>query len=69
VESAEMMFNLLNESQLAQTQEEELHIGEDKGLLRQDRYPLRTAPQFIGPALEDILASLDTVTMECNSSK
>jgi phenylalanine ammonia-lyase len=69
VESASIIFDLLNGSQLAQTHEEELRLDEDKGLLRQDRYPLRTAPQFIGPALEDILAALDTVTQECNSSE
>jgi hypothetical protein len=43
-------------------------IDEDDGELRQDRYPLRTAPQFIGPQLEDILAALNTITIECNSS-
>lgn len=43
-------------------------IAEDKGHLRQDRYPIRTAPQFIGPQLEDLLASLATITQECNSS-
>jgi len=36
--------------------------------LRQDRYPLRTSPQFLGPQVEDILASLDTITQECNST-
>jgi phenylalanine ammonia-lyase len=43
-------------------------IEDDKGTLRQDRYPLRTAPQFLGPQIEDILSSLTTVTMECNST-
>lgn len=48
--------------------EKEVTIDEDDGELRQDRYPLRTAPQFIGPQLEDILAALNTITIECNSS-
>ena len=33
------------------------------------RYPLRTAAQFLGPQVEDILAALETVTIECNSSE
>jgi phenylalanine ammonia-lyase len=37
-------------------------------MLRQDRYSLRTAPQFLGPQIEDILSALTTVTIECNSS-
>lgn len=43
-------------------------IEEDGGVLRQDRYPLRTSPQFIGPQIEDLLVSLKTITIECNSS-
>jgi phenylalanine ammonia-lyase len=43
-------------------------IEEDQGELRQDRYPLRTSPQFLGPQIEDLLSSLKTVTIECNSS-
>jgi len=43
-------------------------IDEDQGELRQDRYPLRTAPQFIGPQIEDILTALNTVSIECNST-
>ena len=37
--------------------------------MRQDRYPLRTAPQFLGPQAEDILSALAAITQECNSSK
>lgn len=44
-------------------------IAEDDGVLRQDRYTLRTAPQFVGPLVEDLLESLKTITTECNSSK
>lgn len=54
---------------MAATDDHECSIAEDEGVLRQDRYPLRTAPQFIGPQIEDILAALGTVTQECNSSK
>lgn len=43
-------------------------IEQDQGELRQDRYTLRTAPQFLGPQIEDIIAALNSVTIECNSS-
>lgn len=69
IETARNIWNLLEGSKFAQTHEEELTIEQDEGVLRQDRYPLRTAPQFIGPQVEDLLASLKTITTECNSSK
>jgi phenylalanine ammonia-lyase len=59
---------LLEGSTFAQTQEKEVTIEEDEGTLRQDRYPLRTAPQFIGPQVEDLMQSLKTLTIECNST-
>ncbi len=68
VESAKIIWDLLEDSQFAITHEDEVSIKEDEGTLRQDRYPLRTAPQFIGPQVEDLLASLETITRECNSS-
>lgn len=69
VEAAENIFNLLQGSKLAQLgHEAEVTIEEDAGTLRQDRYPLRTAPQFIGPQLEDIISAYQMVTQECNSS-
>lgn len=51
------------------TNEVEVTIAEDEGTLRQDRYPLRTAPQFIGPQVEDLIQSLKTITIEVNSSE
>lgn len=68
VEVAETVWNLLGGSKFATTHEEEISIEEDQGQLRQDRYPLRTAPQFLGPQIEDILASLKAVTQESNST-
>lgn len=68
VESAKTIWDLLEDSTFAVTHEEEVTIEEDEGTLRQDRYPLRTAPQFIGPQIEDLLASLATITQECNST-
>lgn len=64
-----MIYNLLKGSKLAQLgHEEEVTIEKDVGTLRQDRYPLRTAPQFIGPQLEDLQSAFKMITQECNSS-
>ena len=68
IESAKLIWDLLEGSTFATIHEKEVSIEEDGGELRQDRYPLRTAPQFIGPQIEDILHSLETLTIECNSS-
>lgn len=69
IESARIIHTLLEDSKFAsQGEEKEMTIEEDYGTLRQDRYALRTAPQFMGPQLEDILSALDAVTQECNSS-
>jgi phenylalanine ammonia-lyase len=73
VEVASNIWHLLEGSKLAIPCDEskgegECSIIEDQGQLRQDRYPLRTAPQFLGPQIEDILSALDTITQECNSS-
>lgn len=68
IESARLIWDLLDGSFFATTQEKEVTISEDEGTLRQDRYPLRTAPQFMGPQLEDLLQSLKTLTIECNST-
>ncbi|KAL8846668.1 MAG: hypothetical protein Q9221_008254 [Calogaya cf. arnoldii] len=38
------------------------------GLLYQDRYALRTSPQWIGPQLEDLLLAHEQVTVELNST-
>ncbi|KAG8996235.1 hypothetical protein FRB93_000901 [Tulasnella sp. JGI-2019a] len=69
VEAADTIYNLLAGSKLAQLgREHEVTIEQDAGKLRQDRYPLRTAPQFIGPQLEDLLSAYNMVTQECNST-
>ncbi|KAF5348633.1 hypothetical protein D9758_006871 [Tetrapyrgos nigripes] len=68
IESAKLVWDLLEGSQFATTHEEEVKIEDDAGHLRQDRYPLRTAPQFLGPQIEDLLTSLTTITRECNST-
>lgn len=68
VESAQNIWYLLEDSKFARLHEEEIGLKEDKYNLRQDRYSLRTAPQFIGPQIEDILSALTAITRECNSS-
>ncbi|KAG5342605.1 Phenylalanine ammonia-lyase [Termitomyces sp. T112] len=68
IESAKLIWDLLEGSTFAETHEQEVTIEEDEGVLRQDRYPLRTSPQFIGPQIEDLLESLKTITIECNST-
>ena len=66
IEVPRNLWNLLDGSTFAQTREEEVTIDQDEGVLRQDPYPLRTAPQIIGL---QILHSLKTITTECNSSQ
>ncbi|KAG6879912.1 hypothetical protein C0992_009576 [Termitomyces sp. T32_za158] len=68
IESAKLIWNLLEGSTFAQAHEQEVTIEEDEGVLRQDRYSLRTSPQYIGPQIEDLLQSLKTVVIECNST-
>lgn len=68
IEAAQIIWNLLEGSQFATTNEMEVGIHEDQGSLRQDRYSLRCAPQFLGPQIEDIIAAFETITQECNSS-
>ncbi|KAJ7776524.1 L-Aspartase-like protein [Mycena maculata] len=68
VECAGNIWNMLEGSKLAESHQTEVPIYADKHSLRQDRYPLRTSPQFLGPQIEDILAALAAVTQECNST-
>ncbi|KAH9976197.1 phenylalanine ammonia-lyase [Lactifluus volemus] len=68
VEVARTIWDLLKGSKLAGGHEKDVTIEEDQGKLRQDRYTLRTAPQFLGPQIEDIISALHTVTIECNST-
>ncbi|KAI0010203.1 phenylalanine and histidine ammonia-lyase [Xylariaceae sp. FL0662B] len=36
--------------------------------LRQDRYSVRTAPQWLGPILEDLVLAHQQISIECNSA-
>ncbi|KAJ7354146.1 L-Aspartase-like protein [Mycena albidolilacea] len=68
IESAKIIWDLLDGSKFALTSEKEVTIEQDSGVLRQDRYALRTTPQFLGPQIEDLYTALETITQECNST-
>ncbi len=71
IETASTILEMLQGSKLATHMADERHqllSQETEGSLRQDRYPLRTSPQWIGPQLEDILAGLNTIVQEMNST-
>lgn len=64
-EAAANIRLFLTDSQLAhpEQEDEENRIG-----LKQDRYALRTSPQWIGPQLEDLALAHEQITVECNST-
>ena len=62
IEVAHNIYFFLKDSRLV-----EYNHGLEEGSLRQDRYSLRTASQWLGPALEDLLLAYKQVTIECNS--
>ncbi|KAJ2977851.1 hypothetical protein NQ176_g4140 [Zarea fungicola] len=61
-EAAAIITSFLEGSQLATQSDPEEHG------LAQDRYALRTAPQWIGPQLEDLLLAQRQVEVELNST-
>lgn len=63
VEAAQNIYAFLMESKL-------IHRGDDaeEGTLRQDRYSIRTASQWIGPVLEDLQLAHQQMTTEMNST-
>ncbi len=69
VEAADTIRLLLSGSKLAVLgHPKEVTIDQDAGTLRQDRYPFRTAAQFLGPQMEDLVSACRSVALECNSS-
>ncbi|KAK0205471.1 phenylalanine ammonia-lyase [Desarmillaria ectypa] len=68
VEAAQCILSLLEGSKFAKNDDSEVRLNEDPGVLRQDRYAMRTSPQYLGPQLEDIHAAVKTITLECNAS-
>ncbi len=62
IEAARNIRSFLTESQLVQR-----NHGLEAGTLRQDRYAIRTASQWLGPVLEDLRLASQQITIECNS--
>jgi phenylalanine ammonia-lyase len=62
IETSHNIYHFLAGSQLIQSPD-----GSEEGSLRQDRYSIRTASQWLGPVLEDLLLAHQQVTIECNS--
>lgn len=61
-ESARNIYAFLKSSQLVYRND-----GSEASSMRQDRYSIRTASQWIGPVLEDLLLAHQQVTIEINS--
>ncbi|KAH8676552.1 L-Aspartase-like protein [Tricladium varicosporioides] len=62
IESAENILFFLRSSKLVQQND-----GRKEFSQRQDRYSIRTASQWIGPVLEDLVSAHNQVTIELNS--
>ena len=62
IESARSIYCLLSGSHLVAVND-----GSEEGSLRQDRYSIRTASQWLGPSLEDLSLANQQITTECNS--
>lgn len=61
IDCSNNMFRFLERSQLVH------HNDGNNDTLRQDRYSIRTASQWLGPALEDLLLAHQQVQIELNS--
>ncbi|KAL8727985.1 MAG: hypothetical protein Q9181_005502 [Wetmoreana brouardii] len=62
-ESSRNIHNMLNGSKLV-----DRGHGSNESSLRQDRYSIRTASQWLGPALEDLSLANSQITTEINSA-
>lgn len=62
IEVARNIRNFMTRSELVQR-----NHGSEIGTLRQDRYSIRTASQWIGPVLEDLGLASQQIIIECNS--
>ncbi|KAL8942689.1 MAG: hypothetical protein Q9211_001287 [Gyalolechia sp. 1 TL-2023] len=68
VEAARNIRHFLRGSRLVRGLAGESDTRQASGLLYQDRYALRTSPQWIGPQLEDLQLAHEQVTVELNST-
>ena len=64
-EAAMNIRSFLANSKIARSDDED---EECAGGLKQDRYALRTSPQWIGPQLEDLALAYEQISIECNST-
>lgn len=62
-ESSQNIYAFLTGSKLVHRDQ-----GSSDSSLRQDRYSIRTASQWLGPALEDLVLANDQITTELNSA-
>ncbi len=69
MEAAHFILSLLEGSKFTKNEDSEVRLNEDPGILRQDRYAMRTSPQYLGPQLEDIYAAVKAIDLECNASE
>ncbi|KAH7107817.1 phenylalanine ammonia-lyase [Auriculariales sp. MPI-PUGE-AT-0066] len=68
-EAARIVTSLLSGSNLVSDDAEVPVRSElDKLILRQDRYALRTSPQWMGPQMEDIVAAAAAIQQELNTT-
>ena len=68
IESAKTIRQFLQGSQLTQAINGDEDDRQSHGIVYQDRYALRTASQWLGPQLEDLLLAHEQVTIELNST-
>ncbi|KAL8708123.1 MAG: hypothetical protein Q9220_006977 [cf. Caloplaca sp. 1 TL-2023] len=68
IEVASNIRRFLHGTRLVRGLAGERDTREASGLLYQDRYALRTSPQWIGPQLEDLMLAHEQVTVELNST-
>ena len=62
IEVAQNIQRFLADSRLVKRND-----GSEAGSLRQDRYSIRTVPQWLGPVLEDLHLASQQINIECNS--
>ncbi|KAA1126566.1 hypothetical protein PGTUg99_028003 [Puccinia graminis f. sp. tritici] len=70
VEVAKTIRSMFEGSRLVIHMDEERSVDQEKdqGILRQDRYALRTAPQWLGPQLEELVTVNKTLCREINAT-
>ena len=66
-EVASNIRSLLKNSRFV-VQDLAIHCEDKAGKLKQDRYGLRTSPQWLGPVVETLLTANDRITSEINSA-